>query len=313
MLAGPVTGAPLPGASASLHDPVIDFHQHLWPLELVEELEARISAPFLRGEMLTTAEGAFRVSLEANELGRRLDDLDRAGIDVAVISLQPTLGIDGLHPAERASLVDAYHHGIASLVAESGVRLRALSAGQAAEGFDGACVGASRLLDPRGLAEVLDSLEECGGTLFVHPDRIQPPPAGAPHWWQAVTEYTAEMQAAFFAWVEHGATRWPEVRVVFSLLAGGAPFQLDRLQSRGVDVHRFTSAPVFLETSSYGRLSIELALAAFGIERVVFGSDFPVIDPDVTLNAIRSLGETGFATVSSRNAVGLLGKQAVAT
>jgi 6-methylsalicylate decarboxylase len=312
MLAGPISRAPSSSAPASFRDSVIDFHQHLWPLELIEELEARVTAPFLQGEILVTAEGAFRVNREAHDLGRRIDELDRAGIDVAVISLQPTLGIDLLDPAERAALTDAYHAGIASLVAESGGRLRALSAGEVADGFDGVCVGASRLLDPLDLAEVLDNLDECGGTLFVHPDTIEPPPAGAPDWWQSVTEYTAEMQTAFFAWVEHGVARWPEVRVVFALLAGGAPFQFDRLQSRGVEVRRFTSVPVFMETSSYGRLPIELVLAAFGIERVVFGSDFPVIDPDVTLNAIRSLGETAFATISSRNAVGLLGRTALA-
>ncbi len=156
---------------------------------------------------------------------------------------------------------------------------------------------------------MLDPLEWSGGILFVHPDRATPGPVGAPHWWAAVADYTADMQSAYLAWVEQGAPRWPSLRVVFSLLAGGAAFQLERLQSRGVDTRRFTQAPLYFETSSYGRLSIELSVAALGSDRIVHGSDYPVIDPGRTLDAIRGLGAETYRAVSGRNPAGLLEKQ----
>ncbi len=296
---------PLPAAAPSAPR-VIDFHQHLWPPELIERLEARGRPPFLRGDALTTTEGTFRVDRSVHDLDRRIARLDGAGIDIAVISLQPTLGIERLPPGEREPLIEAYHGGVAALVSRSGGRLRALAAGSTAGSFDGICIGASRLLEPTGVTEILAGLERCEGILFVHPDRVTPPPAGAPPWWQSVAEYTAEMQAAFFAWIEHGAKSWPDLRVVFSLLAGGAPFQLERLLSRGVDLRRFTNAPVYLETSSYGRTSIDLTLAAFGIEHVVFGSDYPIINPEPTMNAVRSLGESAFRSICSNTPTRLL-------
>lgn len=273
-------------------------------------LGGRSTPPYLRNDMLTTGEGSFRVDLESNRLERRLAALDRAGIDVALISLQPTLGIDSLPSADRSSLVAAYHDGIAELVAASDHRLRSLAAGEFVAGFDGVCVGASRLVDPGGLDDVLGPLQHADGILFVHPDRVSPPAARAPAWWTAVAEYTADVQAAYLAWVEHEAGRWHELRVVFALLAGGAAFQLERLESRGLDTRRFTSANVYLETSSYGRRSIELSLAAFGVGRIVHGSDYPVIDPERTMSVIRGLGDAAFTALCSRNPAALLEERA---
>ena len=94
------------------------------------------------------------------------------------------------------------------------------------------------------------------------------PPAGAPRWWAAVVDYTAQMQAAYAAWLAGGAERWPELRVVFAILAGGAPFQLERLRlERRVGRVTSCTSNVFFETSSYGRRAIELCLATFGVSQ----------------------------------------------
>jgi predicted TIM-barrel fold metal-dependent hydrolase len=114
------------------------------------------------------------------------------------------------------------------------------------------------------------------------------------------------MQAAYLAWIDRGAARWPNLNVVFALLAGGAPFQLERLRSRGVDTRRLTALPVFFETSSYGRLSLELCLATYGVDRIVHGSDFPVLDPTPTMSAIRALGKAATHAICDRNPHSLL-------
>jgi 6-methylsalicylate decarboxylase len=287
--------------------PIFDLHQHLWPPSLIELLNRRRDPPHLRGEVLTTVEGSFPFDPDVHDLRRRLADLDRWRIDVAVVSLQPTIGLDLLPPDERREVCDAYNSGIAELVVGSGGRLRAFSAGVWQAGFAGVCVGASQALDPGALEDNLTLLEEANGVLFVHPSHVHPPPAGAPPWWTAMTAYTSEMQAAYLTWVEHGAPRWPRLRVVFSLLAGGAPFQLERLGSRGVATRRFTDAPLYLETSSYGRSAVDLSIAALGIDRIVHGSDYPVIEPVETLDALARLGPAAFASVVSENPSGLLG------
>jgi hypothetical protein len=269
---------------------VVDVHQHLWPDELVAELRARSRAPYLRESVLTTVEGSFPLELELHDLERRLADIDRLGIDTAIVSLQPTLGFEQLADEERSRLTSAYHAGITALVAASDGRLVALGAGEVADGTDGVCVGASRLLDLEALAPLLDELVETGGFLFVHPDApartTQRPP-----WWTAVTDYADGTKAAYLAWIEDRTERWPDLRVVFALLAGGAPFQLERLRARGADTRRFTGANVLLETSSYGRLALDLCLAGCGAHSLVHGSDYPVIDPTPTMGAIRALGK----------------------
>jgi 6-methylsalicylate decarboxylase len=305
-----MSSRPPDGASNAAAGPVFDLHQHLWPEPFTALLRARTDPPSLRGGVLTTLEGSFPVDLSVHDPHRRVEDLDRAGIDVAVVSLQTTLGVEAVPAAERAELFDAYNTGVSEVVTRSDGRLRALSAGSYVPGHAGLCLGASQLLETASLHALLDPLERAGGFLFVHPDRVEPPPEGAPAWWAAVTGYTAEMQAAYFAWIETGASRWPELPVVFSLLAGGAAFQLDRLRSRGVATRRFTEAPIYLETSSYTRPAVELSIAAFGIDRIVHGSDYPVIDPDRTLAALAGLGRHAFEVVTTANPQVLLAEAA---
>src|SRR5207244_13154736 len=108
-----------------------------------------------------------------------------------------------------------------------GGRSRARAARAPAPGFVGLCVSGAELLDLDALAPRLEALLESGGFLFVHPGGAVAPP-GAPDWWTAIVEYTAQMQAAYVGWLVNGVTRWPELDVVFGLLARGAPLPLER-------------------------------------------------------------------------------------
>ena len=71
-----------------------DVHQHLWPASFVSALRARGTVPFVRDDELVTPEGAFGFDARAHDPETRLALLDRDGIGVAVLSLQPTLGIE---------------------------------------------------------------------------------------------------------------------------------------------------------------------------------------------------------------------------
>lgn len=264
----------------------IDLHQHLWPEQLVRALERRAEPPRLRGGRLELAiEGAFDVDLRQHELDRRLALLDRHELDVAVVSLAPTMETDA-HP----DLIDAYHEGIAEVVSASGGRIAALSAGAPRTGFAGACVSAGAVID--GIDPLLTAVARDGGLVFVHPGAPHgQPPADGPPWWAAAAEYTAQMQTAYLAWLHRDAARFPGVPVVFAILAGGAPIQLERLRSRGVEVRSTLHANGYFDTSSYGRRALELCLSTFGVTQLVFGSDAPVIEPDLTLQAVRAFGE----------------------
>lgn len=121
-----------------------------------------------------------------------------------------------------------------------------------------------------------------------------------------MVDYTAQMQAAYFAWLAGGAARWPELRVVFAILAGGAPFQLERFASRGGDIRAALRPTLFLDTASYGRRALELCLATFGVGQLVYGSDFPVIEARPTLQAVRGFGEAVTSMLCQENPSRLL-------
>jgi 6-methylsalicylate decarboxylase len=245
-----------------------DVHQHLWPEPLVSALSKRREPPCLVGSRLELREGSFETDLAAHTLEARLALLDRDEIDIAVVSLPPTLGSE--HAPELAA---AYDQGILELAAAAGGRILPLAAGEERDGFAGTCISPARLL--------AEGLGKRAKPVFVHPGYSPPPPPGMPALWTPVVEYTAQMQEAFFACVSRGN---PHAPVIFAIMAGGAPFQLERFAQRGDDAG--LPANIFFDTASYGRYAIDLAAAACGAERILYGSDSPVMDSRSTREAI---------------------------
>ncbi|MGH3023038.1 MAG: amidohydrolase family protein [Gaiellaceae bacterium] len=274
--------------------PRFDVHQHFLPAPLVELLRRRREPPRLSGSTLELREGSFPFDERAHDLGQRVALLDRDGIDVAIVSLAPTLETEA-HP----ELCHAYHEGIEEVVSSAGGRLRAFAAGECLPGFTGACVSAERLV--AGLGELPTELVRAGQVLFVHPGPPRPAPSGAPPWWAPVVDYTAQMQAAYFHWIAAGAEHHRDLQVVFAILAGGAPVQLERLHARGHDDRSAPDVGVHLDTASYGPRALALCLETLGADRLVYGSDVPVVDPRPTLQAVAQLGEAVLDTVSSTN------------
>jgi predicted TIM-barrel fold metal-dependent hydrolase len=157
-------------------------------------------------------------------------------------------------------------------------------------GFAGLAVSAIELLDLPALAARIDALAAHGGFLFVHPATATVPP-GKPDWWPAVVDYSAQMQAAYAAWLLAGVEHWPDLDVVFAILAGGAPFQMERLSSRGVEERVAIRPRIWLDSASYGSRALDFTMSALGIDRMLFGSDAPIVDPELTLRTVESFGQ----------------------
>jgi predicted TIM-barrel fold metal-dependent hydrolase len=279
--------------------PSYDVHQHFWPPAFIDALSQRTAPPRLRDGVLELAvEGNFAVDFADHDLGRRLELLDRHGIDVALISLAPTMEVNG-----QDELVDAYYTGILEIARESGGRLRPLANGECKDGFAGACVSAPALVE--GVGPLLAGLEAAGQILFVHPGPPVAPPAGAPAWWTPIAEYTAQMQAAYLAWLGRDAERHTGLPVIFAILAGGAPIQLERFASRNIQVPPHPN--VYFDIASYGHRALELCVAAYGVGQLVFGSDTPVLDPGPGLQALAEFGDAVVETVWRENPARLLG------
>jgi hypothetical protein len=251
----------------------VDVHQHFWTEELIAALSRRREPPRLDGTLLELREGSFETDLSVHDLDRRLELLDRDGVEGAVVCFPPTIGFE-----EAPELAEAYDHSILEVAEASRGRLLPLACGEEQAGFVGTCVSAERMArDPHRIA---------GTRVFVHPGYAPGTPDGKPGWWNAVVHYTAVMQAAYAAWVASGRR---DATVVFAIMAGGAPFHLERLASRG-DAFE-VPANVYFDTASYGARAVGLAIEACGPERIVYGSDAPVMDPRTTIDGLAGLFE----------------------
>lgn len=268
-----------------------DLHQHLLPPGFLDALRGRSAPPSLDGAVLTTPEGSFELDLRAHDPEQRLAGLDRDAIDVAVLSLQPNLGIEALAAPEREELELAWTDGVGELVRSSGGRFRAFAPWRVLEGFAGTSVGGSALTDLDAHAALLDEVQAADAVLFVHPEAEAPSPPGFPDWWGWTAGYPGQMQRAYLSWLASGRQRLPELRVVFSILAGGGPFLLERLSQRGVDVRSALDPGVYFDTATHGRRAIELCIETFGAGQLVYGSDTPVVEPRLTLDAVRGFGD----------------------
>jgi predicted TIM-barrel fold metal-dependent hydrolase len=86
------------------------------------------------------------------------------------------------------------------------------------------------------------------------------------------------MQAAWFAFLHAGRREHPRLRVLFAMLAGGAPLQLERFEARSGAASSPPDPLVFYDTSSYGPRMLRAMVDAVGLDQLVYGSDRPVID-----------------------------------
>ncbi|HEX5782257.1 MAG TPA: amidohydrolase family protein [Solirubrobacteraceae bacterium] len=270
--------------------PAIDIHQHLWPEPLLRELSRRRDPPRLErratGWMLCLrGEPEAVVDLADHDPERRATLVGADGLERALVAPSVPLGIEALPPGEAEPLLEAYHDGVAALPAAFGAWAAvglaepdpAELARQLDRGFAGACVAAGALAGPAGferLGPVLETLERRSAPLFVHPG---PATAGddMPAWWPALTDYVAEMQTAWHAFAVWGRPAHPNLRVCFAMLAGLAPLHRERLVGRGGVA--ISDPNVFLDVSSYGPRAVDAVLREVGVDRLVHGSDRPVV------------------------------------
>ena len=258
-----------------------DLHQHLLPELLIGLLAARSAAPRLardgrgwRLELVGEPASAFDPADHDPAARAATDPADRI-----VISLSTALGIEALPAAEAAPLLEAFNRGILEL----GGPFELWGAVQTAADVDalldagarGVTLPASALL--RGRADaLLDRLEARDAPLFVHPGPAATDPS-APLWWPALTDYVAQMSAAWHAFAAFGRPRHPRLRVVFAMLAGLGPLHAERLAARGGPAEAVHDPLVWFDSSSYGARTLDSMLRMVGVDRLVYGSDRPVV------------------------------------
>ena len=247
-------------------------------------------------------EASHPVDPVAEDPERRAEQLAADGLDRGLAALSSVLGIEGLAPDEARRLIEAHERGLAELPDAfrwwGSVPLAEPDPDDVEAVLDRGAVGlvlpAGALSAPEALdraGPLLERLERHGAPLFVHPGPAQAP-AGAPPWWPALTGYLAEMSAAWHAFAANGRRAHPSLRVVFAVLAGGAPLHAERLEARGGPAEAVRDELTFYEVSSYGPRAVDAVGTAVGPGRLVFGSDRPVVEPPLDIGVFEQISGT---------------------
>jgi predicted TIM-barrel fold metal-dependent hydrolase len=281
----------------------VDVHQHIWTEPLTEALCARREPPLIRyeGELAilhSAGEQPYVIDVRAEAPVARAARVRADGLDTAVIAISSPIGIEALPRAAALELIDAHLTGVEQLGPEFEFWGPLAIDGAGPDDVDqlvdrgamGISITAGALAGPERLEHlrhVLDRAAAHGLPLFVHPGRApgQLPAAtefGEPLWWRPLTDYVVQMQGAWLTFATLGRREHPDLRVLFAMLAGGAPLLSERLVARGGPPIDLRDPNSFYETSSYGREAVEMTARLAGIEQLVYGSDQPVIDPQPT-------------------------------
>jgi 6-methylsalicylate decarboxylase len=294
--------------------PATDVHQHLWPEPLLGLLAARSQVPRLRRhtsgwELELAGEAPSVVDLRSHDPVARAELARADGVERVLVAPSAPLGIESLPDAQP--LLDAFHDGVHALgepfAAWGSIALATPDPADVdalvAAGAAGLCLPAAALGGPHALdhiGPVLERLATHRAPLLVHPGpapatavAARPPfspaddPASRaaasrgwpPGWWPAMTSYVAEMQAAWLAWAAWGRAAHPDLKVVWAMLAGGAPLHAERLAARGGPAGAVLDDRAWFDVSSYGPRAVDAMLRVVGVDRLVLGSDRPVADP----------------------------------
>lgn len=278
----------------------VDVHQHMWTEPLVDALAAREALPFVRtsGGVTTLhcrAEQPYVIEDPRTAPERHAQLIREDGLDLALIAISSPIGIEALPRDSAGSLIEAHLTGVLALGEQFGawgpVALHRPDPDDVddllARGCAGISLPAGALAGPNALFElgpVLERVAAHGAPLFVHPGpapgQIRPEAyLDEPLWWRALTDYVAQMQAAWLTFAAVGRREHPDLVVVFAMLAGVAPLLAERLAARGGPAVDLRDPQVFYDTSSYGAAAVQPMAQRVGLEQLVYGSDRPVVEP----------------------------------
>lgn len=319
---------PDPTTTAPRTEGAVDVHQHLWTDELVDRLRARSRAPYLRGWTLhTEGEPPYEVDPSHHDVATRIAADTDAEVVTACVGLSSPLGIEHLGGPASRSLLDAWHRGVRDLpehfrgwaavpsVASGEPDVDGLAALLAEDRFVGLQLPASDLATPYGWeahAPLLRVAELADAPVLVHPGpephRVQP--GRLPAWWAPVVGYTAQLQAAWWAWsAASGRALFPSLRVGFVAAAGLAPLLTERHVLRGGD-REAVDPLLHVDTSGIGARTLESVVRVLGVDALVLGSDRPYGEPleallgDAASHAVRVVNPRRLLGAGSSAALG---------
>lgn len=305
---------------------IVDFHAYFQPQSFLDHLRRRSDYPRIEkgadGEVIWSGPGAARrIRPEQIDIERRVSMLAEAGIDTQILRLQNVSGIDAFEPAEGLAIAQAANEEISAIARRFPGRFIPYAAVPMRD-VQGAVVELERAvtkLGHRGLGvsvavdgKSIDHddflpLFACAERLDIpvillpnHPslidDRIRPY-----NWLTGAFGFQVDLSLVALRLLSGGTLdRYPKLRVVLANLGGVFPFIIERLDQYWERVHAGSRPlpvrPVealrrfYLETASGHPAAIRMTAEVMGIDRLVFGSDYPSFDFQRAVDIVRGCG-----------------------
>jgi aminocarboxymuconate-semialdehyde decarboxylase len=282
--------------------PVVDVHTHFLPPFVAAE-GALGTKP--EDGWLAHPEG-FRYPLhpEFFDVPARLEQMDRTGIDMSVLSMTPTLFFYESAPDEAVEFARMANDALAEMVEASDrllgfAHLPLQAPDEAAKeldrcieelGFKGAHIGTSyaggKPLDGAELEPVWAAADRHGVPLVLHPYYVGPKPGLEDFYFTNTLGNLIDTTVAG-ARLLHTETleRHPNVPVVLVHAGGFLPFQVGRLDhawEQREEPRRFIDDPpstrlgrLWMDTITHSDEALAFLLSRIGPGRIVLGTDIP--------------------------------------
>jgi predicted TIM-barrel fold metal-dependent hydrolase len=318
---------------------MIDCHAHLLPEKYLECLREHAETDPSLGPTLDWYDGGFQARLpEActryffGDLRGRVDVLDGAGVDCQLISPATILAF----PPEtigRVELVAAWNDAVSAEAVTSGDRIkvlfgvplpdveasireteRMLALGTTAGVAMPTHVNGISLVDPR-WDELYEVWDAHALTVFVHPSDFRVPKLFDPLLSKDLGTQVEDTLAAIDLYESDVAIRFPRISWVIAHLGGVLSFLLGRFDEhweRDRDHRPLGDFPsrsldgLYFDTAGHDEDAIEFAARKLGHDKLVLGSDFPMVASDdypaLVQRVKRAIGENHISRVFDTNA-----------
>ena len=258
------------------------------------------------------------------DMNARVDFMDRLGVQRQLLSFPGLFGVDSLALAEAEPLLLPFNDDLAALCRRTPDRFTGLAALPFADmdravaeyrrsrtvlGLAGAILpvnGFLSLAEAAKFKPIFDVAREIGGHLFIHPgrrpDQVPADPGKAPPFpfpdtvlpRQALSVQNDVANCMVTLLLTDFLDPYPEVSVHVANLGGTLPMVVERmdhvirLRTEDEPLPSSRMGRLYVDCSSLGPRSIEIAVAVYGADRIVFGTDCPIFRTDWSLDAVRT-------------------------